>query len=145
MAQRQATELRLRDAKLGTPNSTSTNDVKVAVADDTKVAEQGTFSKLKSGCIGCCAPCLRSQNPRPDNPAVFQKIRHGFMLPPQGNIASYLQVAIICAQIWIVLYALTHGEALPGGNLYSLLILFIACVIGGYIISFLHLPPLLGM
>ena len=42
------------------------------------------------------------------------------------------------------MYALTHGEAMPGGNLYSLLILFIACAIGGYVISFIHLPPLLG-
>ena len=141
--------LRLRDTKQQDtdPRGNSTNEVKVAVADQTKVKtneEQGRFSKLRERCITCCTPCLRSRNPRPDNPNLFQRLRHGLMLPPQGNLASYLQFAIVCVQIWIVMYALTHGEAMPGGNLYSLLILFIACAIGGYVISFIHLPPLLG-
>ena len=146
-------ELRLRETKqhaIGNDTKVpgnSTNEVKVVVADETNVKgnqEQGRFSKMKESCTTCCTPCLRSRNPLPDNPNVFQRFRHALMLPPRGNLASYLQCAIVCVQIWIVMYALTHGEAMPGGNLYSLLILFIACAIGGYVISFIHLPPLLG-
>ena len=149
-------DLRQRDTKHAIENdakvhNNSTNDVNVVVFDDKKVnvvttetKEQGRLSKLKHGCIGCCTPCLRSRNPLPSNPNLFQRFRNGLMFPPQGNLASYLQFAVVCIQIWIVMYALTHGEALPGGNLFSLLILFIACAIGGYFISFIHLPPLLG-
>ena len=134
-------DLRLRDTKQHDANDTKHpgSSTKAKVYED-----RGRLSKLKERCITCCTPCLRSRNPRPDNPNLFQQLRHGLMLPPQGNLASYLQFAIVCIQIWIVMYALTHGEALPGGNLYSLLILFIACAAGGYLISFIHLPPLLG-
>ncbi|CAC5368291.1 SLC9B1_2 [Mytilus coruscus] len=67
------------------------------------------------------------------------------MLPLHGNVATYLQFTVVCVQLWIIIYSLTHGQALPGGNLFSLLILFIGCAIGGYFISLIRLPPLLGM
>ncbi|KAK3087377.1 hypothetical protein FSP39_005190 [Pinctada imbricata] len=70
---------------------------------------------------------------------------YGIRLPPHGSLASYLQFAIICLQIWGILVALTQDQGLPGGNLFSLLVLFVACVFGGYVISFVNLPPLLGM
>ena len=146
-----STNLRLRDAKQTTLNSIPINDAKVPVVDDTKTTkkdneqrEPGRFSRAKEQCVGCCTPCLMSRNPLSKNPTIFERFRHGLMLPPHGHVATYLQFGIVCLQIWIILYALTHGEALPGGNLYSLLILFIAGVIGGYFISFIHLPPLLG-
>jgi len=66
------------------------------------------------------------------------------MLPPHGNLAFYIQFFVVMLQIWVVLYSLTHSEALPGGNFYSLLILFVCCAIGGYVVSFVNLPPLLG-
>ncbi|KAL4217023.1 Sodium/hydrogen exchanger 9B2 [Mactra antiquata] len=101
--------------------------------------------KLEENCTKCCIPCLTSHNPLPENASCGEKLMDAFRLPPHGKIASYLQFFVVCLQIWIVLYTLTHQEALPGGNFYSLLILFVCCVIGGYFISFVNLPPLLGM
>ena len=47
--------------------------------------------------------------------------------------------------IWGVLIAITGKEALPEGNLFSILSLLLLAQIGGYIASLIHLPPLLGM
>jgi hypothetical protein len=113
-------------------------------SDEDKITVKDKCEQLQENCRSCCMPCLTSQNQLPENANIFQKIKHGFMLPPHGNLASYVQFAVVCLQIWIVLYTLTHAEALPGGNLFSLLVLFVCCAVGGYLISFAHLPPLLG-
>jgi hypothetical protein len=39
---------------------------------------------------------------------------------------------------------MTDKEAMPGGNLFGLIILFFACWSGGYLINLIKLPPLLG-
>ncbi|KAL3831362.1 hypothetical protein ACJMK2_023115 [Sinanodonta woodiana] len=104
-----------------------------------------TFSRLKERGHQCCIPCLRSHNPLPENANFFQRLRAGLLLPPEGNIAYYVQFVFICLQIWVVLFSLTRTDALLNGNLFSLLILFIACVLGGYLISFIRVPSLLGM
>ena len=109
-----------------------------------KEAKPTTCTRLHESCITCCIPCLKSHHPLPETPSKSQRLRHAFMLPPNGNLAFYVQFVVVCIQIWIVLYAFTKGEALPGGNFFSLLILFVCCAVGGYLMSFIHLPPLLG-
>lgn len=152
-------ELRLRSIKMLNGDSTgnmkngdSTGNVKngdtphAIIVDKAEQEDDHTNSRCsqpQDNC-SCCIPCLTSHNPLPENANIFQKIRHSFMLPLHGSIASYIQFAVVCLQIWIVLYTLTHTEALPGGNYYSLLLLFICCAVGGYLISFANLPPLLG-
>ncbi|XP_045179332.2 sodium/hydrogen exchanger 9B2-like isoform X1 [Mercenaria mercenaria] len=138
-------ELRLRDVKPNSDhviNGNAQHEVKPQKAD----AEQDeNCSELQDSCTAYCIPCLTRHNPLPENANIFQKILHGFMLPPHGNLASYFQFAVVCLQVWIILYAWTNTEALPGGNYFSLLVLFICCAFGGYLISFINLPPLLGM
>lgn len=140
-------ELRQRDVK-STTDSANNGKIQTELKLDKSESERndnaGKCTRLQESCTSLCIPCLTSHNPLPEKANFFQKIRHGFMLPPHGNLASYLQVAVVCLQVWIVLYAWTHKEALPGGNYFSLLVLFICCVIGGYLISFIKLPPLLG-
>lgn len=102
------------------------------------------FRKLKKIGDSCCSPCLTSHNPLPEDANIFQKVRHAFMLPPHGILATYLQIAILYIEIWMFAYTLIHKEALPGANIFSLLTLFFCCSIGGYLISLINLPPLLG-
>ena len=140
------TDLRHRDK----PASGSNGDIPHK-EDEVQMRNKKVSQKLASKmdyvqdtCTTCCIPCLVSHNPLPENPSRAQRLKHAFMLPLHGNVATYLQFGIVCIQLWIILYSLTHGEAMPGGNLYSLLILFIFCAIGGYFISLIRLPPLLG-
>lgn len=145
-----AQDIRLRDVKIaGDLNGTHKpgfheNGLDKGKKNVTSEEESGACSRLKESCTVCCIPCLASHNPLPENAGRFERFKHAFMLPPRGNLAFYIQFVVVMVQIWIVLYSLTHGAALPGGNFYSLLILFICCGIGGYVISFVNLPPLLG-
>ncbi|KAJ8306577.1 hypothetical protein KUTeg_017122, partial [Tegillarca granosa] len=118
------------------------NGTKVNIQYNETNVEQ---SKCSSAMEKICMPCLRRFHPLPENPNICQRLAHSFMLPLQGNIAQYIQFIIICLQIWAVLIALTRDQGLPGGNFFSLLVLFVCCVIAGYLISFIRLPPLLGM
>lgn len=107
-------------------------------------ATRGKCARLHDQCTVCCIPCLSSHNPLPENASAWERFKHAFMLPPRGNVAFYVQFVVVMLQIWVVLYSLLHAEALPGGNFFSLLMLFIFTAIGGYLISFVNLPPLLG-
>lgn len=53
---------------------------------------------------------------------------------------------LICLFVsWGILYTLLHDEVAPGGQLLSLLTLIVSAHIAGIIVSFVNLPPLLGM
>ncbi|CAH1794646.1 unnamed protein product [Owenia fusiformis] len=56
-----------------------------------------------------------------------------------------LTLMLLALLTWGTLWAITGEAALPGGNIFGLVVLGIACFIGGLLISKLHLPPLLGM
>ncbi|XP_052079843.1 sodium/hydrogen exchanger 9B2-like [Mytilus californianus] len=143
-------DIRQRDVKHGTGNGKIPNghEDEVDIPNKKDHESKKTPSKIdqiQDTCTTCCIPCLTSHNPLPENPSRGQRFKHAFMLPLHGNVATYLQFTVVCVQLWIIIYSLTHGQALPGGNLFSLLILFIGCAIGGYFISLIRLPPLLGM
>ncbi|XP_061175660.1 sodium/hydrogen exchanger 9B2-like [Saccostrea echinata] len=65
--------------------------------------------------------------------------------PPHGNCALYTMFSFICVSTWIILYSVSKEQSSPGGNLFSLFVLFTGAVIGGHIFSLIRLPPLLGM
>ncbi|KAK3091769.1 hypothetical protein FSP39_022505 [Pinctada imbricata] len=96
-------------------------------------------------CHACCKPCRTKYHPLPPKASIFQRLKFAFMCPPHGNIAMYIQFVVLMAMSWAVLVALTQENAMPGGNLFALIVLFAGSVIGGYIFSLIRLPPLLGM
>lgn len=46
---------------------------------------------------------------------------------------------------WVVMYGVVGDDALPGGNLFAILVIFAASVPMGHAASLVGLPPLLGM
>lgn len=62
----------------------------------------------------------------------------------RGRCALYAQFCFICVSVWIVLFSVSRDQSLPGGNLFSLLVLFTGAITGGHVFSLIHLPPLLG-
>jgi len=102
------------------------------------------MARAKGGLASCMEPCLVKHNPLQDNANICERFVHYLRMPPHGPLATYIRFMAVSLALWVVLYCLTHKEALPGGNLYSLLVLFVCSAIGGYLISFVHLPPLLG-
>ncbi|WAR20709.1 SL9B2-like protein [Mya arenaria] len=93
----------------------------------------------------CTRPCTTRYNPLPHEPSIPQMISYSLRCPPHGKLAKYLMFVLMFGVSWAVLISLTGPQGLPGGNFFSLVILFFFCVIGGYLVTFIRLPPLLGM
>jgi len=95
---------------------------------------------------GCCGPLLQANNRMGPNPSKAEKLKDAFLFPPHGAVGKCLTWGLIGVLLWMTLYScLKHGTAEPGGNIFSLLVLFVLCHIGGEIVSTVKLPPLLGM
>lgn len=148
------TDVELHDVKVENGVTDTTEDIimvkdtEAQNKDKGQVKEKPTVSKTTNSKMAALKqtvrPCLRKANPLPENPTVCDKIKDMFLLPPHGIVGFILQITIICLQIWGILAAITGSEAMPGGNFFSLLVLFVLCVIGGRLISLANLPPLLG-
>ena len=89
-------------------------------------------------------PLRTEQNPLPNNPTFCERLKFIFLCPPHGHVGAFLFLVFIFVTWWGVLVAITNTDALPGGNLFSLLVLFFTCWFGGYLITYIRLPPLLG-
>ena len=97
-------------------------------------------------CSRCCNCCLRDLHPLPENPLCSQKCHHAFLCPPFGQLGAVYTFAIAAILLWSSLWALLGNDALPGGNIFGLVILFIGAIVGGNIVEkILPMPPLLGM
>ncbi|KAK7582285.1 hypothetical protein V9T40_013730 [Parthenolecanium corni] len=58
---------------------------------------------------------------------------------------SFLTIAVEGLLIWGLLFTIFDQDAEPGGQLFSLILLSILSYISGWLITFLKMPPLLGM
>ncbi|XP_051021673.1 sodium/hydrogen exchanger 9B1-like [Acomys russatus] len=71
--------------------------------------------------------------------------------PPQGQINKVITDGVMFMVLWLLLWALTGQEVLPGGNLFGLVVIFCSAFLGGKILEGIRipvvppLPPLLGM
>ena len=106
--------------------------------------ESKCCQRLKTCCLGMCKPCLAEYHPLSQEPSKCERLRHMFMCPPHGQLSKWLTVVLLVVLTWAVLWAVTGSEALPGGNLFALYILVVACKVGGALIKLIKLPPLLG-
>ncbi|XP_008057783.1 sodium/hydrogen exchanger 9B1 [Carlito syrichta] len=82
-------------------------------------------------------------------PQVKKKIN--ILCPPQGKLNTVITNGVILFLIWCVIWSFSGPEALPGGNLFGLLIIFYSAIFGGELLKLIKipsvppLPPLLGM
>ncbi|XP_046367310.2 sodium/hydrogen exchanger 9B2-like isoform X1 [Haliotis rufescens] len=128
-------------------------EVEVEISEELPKSEQPKKClALRTCCHRTFKPIQTHYNPLPENATLGQRVKYFFMCPPHGKVGGFL-VLLFMFGIWLaVLISLTGAEALPGGNLFALLVLFVTCWFGGYLVSlvkniipFLPLPPLLGM
>ncbi|KAJ8318807.1 hypothetical protein KUTeg_003898 [Tegillarca granosa] len=122
-----------------------TGSASIVIQQEDGVKTPKKCQKLRLFCHRLCKPVRTKYNPLPENASCLQRFKHALMCPPFGNLAGYINFFCLAAFIWMVLISVTEEGALPGGNFFSLFVLFFAAVSCGYLISFLRLPPLLGM
>ncbi|CAG5128446.1 unnamed protein product [Candidula unifasciata] len=89
-------------------------------------------SSVTALCSKCFRPLLASSHPLPENPSIPRQIGQWFFFPPSGKVAAVLLACVLFASWWAVLISISKTEALPGGSLFPMLILFIGswCVGG---------------
>lgn len=75
--------------------------------------------------------------------APYSPVTRRFIAPPPPSV-------LLAAVLFGVVWSITEKECLPGGNLFGVTTLFICALIGGKLVSLIHLPrlppfpPLLG-
>ena len=125
--------------------------VKFEMANGADHEKKGDDSTASGCCAGlqncfqsCTRPCLATSHPLPPNATCWDRLLDNFLCPPHSRAGAILFIAIFAVVGWATLLAMTGDEALPGGNLFSLAVLFVACWCGGYVVGLMRLPPLLG-
>jgi len=61
-----------------------------------------------------------------------------------GRLAQFLVLVVMAGFLYGALWSVIGKDALPGGNLFSITILWVGCAVSGWLIGKIHLPPLLG-
>ncbi|XP_069956920.1 sodium/hydrogen exchanger 9B2-like isoform X2 [Cherax quadricarinatus] len=113
------------------------------ITEDTEDLQAKQSDKSASS-RGCCSSCLRSHSDLPDNPTTIQRIKYAFSCPPHGKIGDCLIWIVLCLALWGCLISITWEMALPGGKLFSLLLLYVMALLAGLMADFVGLPSLLG-
>jgi len=108
---------------------TSSNYEKVVIEDKEFKPSVIRCPGLRQWCHSFWKPVRTKYHPLPHNATRLQKLKYACMCPPHGNLAWYMQFFILFLISWAVLVSITHKEALPGGNFFSLVILFYTCKI----------------
>ncbi|KAB7506620.1 Mitochondrial sodium/hydrogen exchanger 9B2 [Armadillidium nasatum] len=90
-------------------------------------------------------PFMQKHNTLPPDPSKGERLKYAFSCPPHGKIGRFLTYLLLFILFWGSLVYIVHDMALPGGTIFSLLILVVTAQIGGMLVAKIHLPPLLGM
>lgn len=72
----------------------------------------------------------------------------GCTCPPSSYVAKLITWMILIALLWSVLWAVIGQDALPGGNIFGILTVFVLASLLGVAVQYIpkfSLPPLLGM
>ncbi|XP_076458394.1 sodium/hydrogen exchanger 9B2-like [Babylonia areolata] len=101
--------------------------------------------RCQESCLRTLRPILAEHHPLQPGADLCERFRVSLLCPPHGRIGAALFVVVAGCLFWAVLWAVVDEDALPGGNLFALLMLFFFCWCGGYLMNLCRLPPLLGM
>ena len=135
MAESKTTDKKIADSINGEP---------IIIEQEDEVRSAPRCLGLRRACHSCTRPVRTKYNPLPREPTLGQRFKHGIMCPPHGNLSKYIFFIVLFLMAWAVLISLTGAGGLPRGNFFSLCVLFFACIVGGYLVAFIRLPPLLG-
>ncbi|XP_055875672.1 sodium/hydrogen exchanger 9B2-like isoform X4 [Biomphalaria glabrata] len=114
--------------------------------EDKEAAEMTNMCPRLRHCIQhCIQPVLVESHPLTADAPWYQRFLNNFFCPPHSRMGGIIFMIVLTSCIWVTLFSVTGEEALPGGNLFALLALFVLCWSGGYIARLTRLPSLLGM
>jgi len=111
--------------------------------------------KERSKISSLMAPLLAKNHQLTAEANCPERMRHALLCPPHGIVGTLLTWTLLVFTIWAVAVTVLGEVALPGyepiiveiegGTVFSLIVLVVAAHIGGWLVSLIKLPPLLGM
>lgn len=105
---------------------------------------RGRCKECRICCLKLCRPCMTKHHPLAANPTPRERCSHMFLCPPHGAVGHGLSLCVCAVLTWGTLWAIMGEDALPGGNLFALVVLVVAGYIAGALVKLIKLPPLLG-
>jgi len=108
------------------------------------MADNGPDEEGPGCCGGKCSCASVDKNPLPPNPTCPQKCCHAFRCPPHGGCAFLLSILLFALLLLGAIIGL-FSEANLFPTLISLFVLLVIAHIAGYAVTFINMPPLLGM
>ena len=85
-----------------------------------------------------------AHNPLPGKPTCAERIAYALRCPPHGRIGRVFTLAIGVVLVWGTIWSISGREALPGGNLFALIVLTLGGYVAGMLVQTVNLPPILG-
>lgn len=108
-------------------------------------SKKKSLAKKEFGRFDACCRCiLRSNHKVSEHSTMKERIMYSFTCPPHGKVGDILLWLLIGIAVWGCFICITGKLALPGGNLFSLAVLYLAAVLSGRVSAALGMPPLLG-
>jgi len=108
-------------------------------------------SKMRS----LCTPCLMDSHEIGENPSFWTKLKFGFLCPPHDWLGDWVTYGLLVLTFWSVAYVMFGRIATPGdalivtefkqGAFLSVMVVVALSLVGGWIVSLVKMPPLLGM
>jgi len=112
-------------------------------------------TKASSRLLSALEPVLLKDKSLDDNAGIGARLRHAVLCPPHGRLGDLLAWTLLILTLWGAAVAILGPVALPmyepllveiqGGTVFSVLVLVVVAYLGGWLVSLVKLPPLLGM
>ncbi|PVD38527.1 hypothetical protein C0Q70_01143 [Pomacea canaliculata] len=110
-----------------------------------KKATNVRCARIAEFCTRVISPLEVVNHPLPESATRLDRLKRSFFCPPFGRVGAFILVLAVFLVWWAVLISITNSKALPGGIIFPMLMLFVCCWCGGYVINLIKLPPLFGM
>jgi hypothetical protein len=91
-----------------------------------------------------CKVCMVKYHALPDRPSCSARWRYALLCPPHGWLSHFAALIMLVFIVWGLLWTVNREASENGGGLLALVILTVTSYITGSIMSWIHLPALLG-
>nr|CAD7455626.1 unnamed protein product [Timema tahoe] len=104
------------------------------------------------GCFGrpwwflMCKKCHQDDSTYPSwEPPLYRRMCPSPFCPSYRRLARVLSLCLLCLLSWGIVYVILGSTAAPGGQVFNLALLCICAHVGGWLMTLVNLPALVGM
>ncbi len=133
------------------PPATASSSAAIVLDAGVTDADQKSSSSQRTHCLekleSALSPVLAEKNPLPEEPSRTQIILQSLRCPPHGRVGLIAGLVLLPVIVWLTCLAVfgPAAAAPPKGPMFLLIVLVVLALVAGKCVSFVRLPPLLGM